>query len=139
MPHVSHLVTTSLNCASSPPEAVLCESDCLSACVVQSERKQKRVSVIVGNRKAPKKSDKIGSVSTLIAERLMYDGLTDAKATFLALCIHADTGSLCFESTTHRDAKALAWLMDQGASQAVIAAQARAASLTIRFHTIILQ
>jgi hypothetical protein len=74
MPHVSHLVTTSLNCVGSPPVAVLCESDCLNACVVQSEKKKKSVSVIVGNRKALKKSDKVGSVSTLIAEQLMDDG-----------------------------------------------------------------
>ncbi len=106
--------------------AVLCESDWpSSACVVQLERKKKkRVSVIVGNRKVPKKSANVGSVSTLIVERLMDGVLSDVEATFLALQIHADTGSLCFESTTPRDAKALAWLMDQGASQADIADQA---------------
>jgi hypothetical protein len=106
--------------------AVLCESDCpSSACVVQLERKKKkRVSVIVGNRKVPKKSANVGSVSTLIVERLMDGILPDVEATFLALQIHADTGSLCFESTTPRDANALAWLMDQGASQADIADQA---------------
>jgi hypothetical protein len=68
------------------------------------------------------KSDKVGYVSTLLVEQLMPDGLSDAKAPFLALCIHADTGSLCFESTTPRDVKALAWLMDQVASQANISA-----------------
>jgi hypothetical protein len=106
--------------------AVLCESDCpSSACVVQLERKKKkRVSVIVGNRKVPKKSANVGSVSTLIVERLMDGVLSDVEATFLALQIHADSGSLCFESTTPRDVKALAWLMDQGASQADIADQA---------------
>ena len=59
MPHGSNSVTTSLHCVGSPSVAVLCESDCpSSACVVQSERKKKkRVSVIVGNRKVPKKSD----------------------------------------------------------------------------------
>jgi hypothetical protein len=106
--------------------AVLCESDCpSSACVVQLERKKKkRVSVIVGNRKVPKKSANVGSVSTLIVERPMDGVLLDVEATFLALQIHADTDSLCFESTMPRDAKALAWLMDQGASQADIADQA---------------
>jgi hypothetical protein len=110
--------------------AVLSESDCpSSACLVQSERKKKkRVSVIVGKRKVPKKSANVGSVSTLIVERLMDDVLSDVEATFLALQIHADTGSLCFESTTPRIAKALAWLMDQGASQANIAAQASKAA-----------
>lgn len=73
--------------------------------------------------------DKVGSVSTLIVERLMEaeldDGLTEAEATLLALGIHADTGSLCFDSTTPRDAKALAWVMEQGASQAAIAEHAK--------------
>jgi CBS domain-containing protein len=69
-------------------------------------------------------------VSTLIVERLMEadledDGLTEAEATLLALGIHADTGSLCFDSTTPRDAKALAWVMEQGASQAAIAEHAK--------------
>lgn len=73
--------------------------------------------------------DKVGSVSTLIVERLqeaqLHDGLTEAEATLLALGIHADTGSLCFDSTTPRDAKALAWVMEQGASQAAIAEHTR--------------
>jgi hypothetical protein len=130
MPHGSRSVTTSLDCAGAPTVAVLCKSDCpSSACVVQLERKKKkRVSVIVGNRNVPKKSANVRSVSTLIVERLMDDVLSDVEATFLALQIHADTGSLCFESTTPRDAKALAWLMDQGASQANIAAQASKAA-----------
>jgi hypothetical protein len=137
MPHGSRSVTTSLDCVGAPAVAVLCESDCpSSACVVQSERKKKKrvVSVIVGNRKVPKKSANVGgSVSTLIVERLMDDVLSDVEATFLALQIHADTGPLCFKSTTPRDAKALAWLMDQGKCQAGIVAQAsKAASLTLR-------
>lgn len=74
--------------------------------------------------------DKVGSVSTLIVERLMKaslgdDGLTEAEATLLALGIHADTGSLCYDSTTARDATALAWVMQQGASQTAIAEHAQ--------------
>ena len=67
--------------------------------------------------------DNVGSVSTLIAERLQEAqiDLTEAEATLLALGIHADTGSLCYDSTTPRDAKALAWVMEQGASQTAIA------------------
>lgn len=82
--------------------------------------------------------DKVGSVSTLIVERLMKQQerqqqlceidcdlspftLTEAEATLLALGIHADTGSLCYDSTTPRDATALAWVMAQGASQVAIA------------------
>ena len=44
-----------------------------------------------------------------------------AEATLLALGIHADTGNLCFDSTTVRDAYALAWCISQGASQTAIA------------------
>ena len=39
----------------------------------------------------------------------------------MALGIHVDTGSLTFEGATARDATALAWLMEQGASLRVIA------------------
>lgn len=86
--------------------------------------------------------DKVGSVSTLIVERLMEaeldDGLSEAEATLLALGIHADTGSLCFDSTTPRDAKALAWVMEQGASQAAIAEHARA-SLSLEQQGVLTQ
>ena len=87
--------------------------------------------------------DGVGSVSTLIIERLMkqqekqqaaaslslsplpVSTLTAAEATLLALGIHADTGSLCYDSTTPRDAFALAWVMAQGASQVAIAEHAK--------------
>ncbi len=67
--------------------------------------------------------DKVGSVTTLIAERLQQQqvSLTEAEATLLALGIHADTGNLCFDNTTPRDAYALAWCLSQGASQTAIA------------------
>lgn len=70
--------------------------------------------------------DKVGSVSTLMTEHLKQANidLTEAEATLLALGIHADTGSLCFDSTTPRDAAALAWCLEQGASQAAIAEHA---------------
>lgn len=70
--------------------------------------------------------DKVGSVSTLMTEHLKQANidLTEAEATLLALGIHADTGSLCFDSTTPRDASALAWCLEQGASQAAIAEHA---------------
>jgi len=72
--------------------------------------------------------DEVGSVSTLMAERLQQADLelTEAEATLLALGIHADTGSLCYDSTTPRDAMALAWVMSQGASQPAIAEHAQA-------------
>jgi nanoRNase/pAp phosphatase (c-di-AMP/oligoRNAs hydrolase) len=71
--------------------------------------------------------DKVGSVSTLICERLKEADivLTQAESTLLALGIHADTGSLCYDSTTPRDALALAWLLELGASQVAIAEHAQ--------------
>ena len=63
--------------------------------------------------------DNVGSVTTLIVEKLRKErvDVTPPEATLLALGIHADTGSLCFDSTTPRDATALAWAMRNGASQ----------------------
>jgi hypothetical protein len=68
----------------------------------------------------------VGSVSTMVVERLQRANLdlSEAEATLLALGIHADTGSLCFDSTTPRDALALAHCMQQGASQPAIAEHA---------------
>jgi hypothetical protein len=104
MPQGRRSVTTSLDCVGTPAVAVLCESDRpSSACVVQLERKKKkRISVTVGNRKVPKKSANVGSVSTLIVEQLMDGVLSDVEATFLALQIHADTGLLCFPTIIDR-------------------------------------
>jgi len=71
--------------------------------------------------------DSVGSVSTMIVERLRTAGIppTEAEATLLALGIHTDTGSLCFDNTTPRDAKALGWVLERGASQPAIAEHAR--------------
>ena len=65
----------------------------------------------------------VGATTTLIAERLQAQSveLTGAEATVMALGIHVDTGSLTFASATARDAAALTWLMQQGASQSAIA------------------
>ncbi|RCJ25050.1 poly(A) polymerase [Nostoc sp. ATCC 43529] len=64
----------------------------------------------------------VGATTTLIAEQLQQQqiSLTPAEATVMALGIHVDTGSLTFDQSTPRDALALAWLMQQGASLAVI-------------------
>jgi len=94
--------------------------------------------------------DKVGSVTTLMVERFMKEmshhqknhststttscssrsttsslTVTPAETTLFALGIHADTGSLCFDSTTPRDAMALAWCLQHGASQAAIAEHAQ--------------
>ena len=75
----------------------------------------------------------VGSSTTLIVEKLREklknqpensdtpSGLLASEATVMALGIHVDTGSLTFEGATARDATALAWLMEQGASLRVIA------------------
>lgn len=70
--------------------------------------------------------DRVGSVSTMIAERLRNKGveMTEAEATILALGIHSDTGSLVYDSTTPKDAMMLGWAMEMGASQTAIAEHA---------------
>ncbi|MDJ1184374.1 CBS domain-containing protein [Roseofilum casamattae] len=68
----------------------------------------------------------VGATTTLVVERLQQQFpdseiiLTPAEATVMALGIHVDTGSLTFDSSTPRDALALAWLMTQGASLSVL-------------------
>lgn len=71
--------------------------------------------------------ENVGSVSTMIAERLKNKNvdLTEAEATILALGIHSDTGSLIYDSTTPKDASMLGWAMEMGASQAAIAEHAK--------------
>ena len=71
----------------------------------------------------------VGATTTLIVEKLKNQAensdtpsrLLPSEATVMALGIHVDTGSLTFEGATARDAIALAWLMEQGASLRVIA------------------
>ncbi len=55
-----------------------------------------------------------GANATLLIERLRENRviLSPLHATLLALGIHEDTGSLTFSATTHRDASALAWVME---------------------------
>jgi tRNA nucleotidyltransferase (CCA-adding enzyme) len=64
----------------------------------------------------------VGATTTLIAEQLQLASisLSPTVATVMALGIHVDTGSLTFDHSTARDAIALAWLMQQGASLKVI-------------------
>ncbi|ARV60315.1 poly(A) polymerase [Nostocales cyanobacterium HT-58-2] len=64
----------------------------------------------------------VGATTTLIVEQLQKQeiSLTSAEATVMTLGIHVDTGSLTFDYATSRDASALAWLMQQGASLSVV-------------------
>lgn len=72
----------------------------------------------------------VGATTTLMVEKLQAVLgesckteviLSPAEATVMALGIHVDTGSLSYEASTPRDALALAWLMQQGASLSVVA------------------
>ena len=60
----------------------------------------------------------VGATSTIFAERFEREGIepTITEATLLALGIHTDTGSLTYETSTPRDARALGWLVERGAS-----------------------
>ncbi len=64
----------------------------------------------------------VGATTTLVAELLQQQKieLTPFEATIMALGIHVDTGSLTFDQTTPRDARALAWLMEMGANTRII-------------------
>ncbi|AFY41282.1 CBS domain-containing protein [Nostoc sp. PCC 7107] len=64
----------------------------------------------------------VGACTTLMVEQLQQQqiSLTPSQATVMALGIHVDTGSLTYDLSTARDALALAWLMQQGASLGVI-------------------
>ncbi|RIK41852.1 MAG: polynucleotide adenylyltransferase [Chloroflexi bacterium] len=57
----------------------------------------------------------LGANTTLLVEKISEQqiDLMPVQATLLALGIHEDTGSLTYASTTHRDARALAWLMER--------------------------
>lgn len=63
----------------------------------------------------------VGATTTLLVEKLQEDGvrLTAEEATLLLLGIYEDTGSLMYDTTTVRDARAAAWLLEQGAQLAV--------------------
>ena len=68
-------------------------------------------------------TEAVGAITTYIAELLQSEkiSLTPFEATAMALGVHVDTGSLTFEQTTPRDARAIAWLMEQSANVAIIA------------------
>ncbi|VEP15726.1 tRNA nucleotidyltransferase/poly(A) polymerase [Hyella patelloides LEGE 07179] len=67
--------------------------------------------------------EEVGAITTVIAELLQQEQITPTafEATAMALGIHVDTGSLTYDQTTSRDARALAWLMEQGANVKTIA------------------
>lgn len=59
-----------------------------------------------------------GACATLLVEQIEAQGLAlnPLEATLLTLGIYEDTGSLAYGTTTARDLRAAAWLLDQGAA-----------------------
>lgn len=66
--------------------------------------------------------EEIGAATTLLVEKICRAGisLTPIEATLLLLGIYEDTGSLSYASTTPRDVRAAAWLMEQGGKVEVV-------------------
>jgi len=60
----------------------------------------------------------IGSTTTLMVEAMQQQGVTldFSSATLMLLGIYEDTGSLSYASTSPRDVRAAAWLLEQGAN-----------------------
>ncbi len=65
----------------------------------------------------------LGAATTILVEKIKAQDLeiSSFEATILALGIYEDTGSLQFPSTTGRDARAVAYLLDKGANLTVVA------------------
>ena len=64
----------------------------------------------------------VGATTTLLVEKIRLSGpaLTPEEATLLLLGIYEDTGSLTYDTTTPRDIRAAAWLLEQGAQLPVV-------------------
>ncbi|NMA68169.1 MAG: CBS domain-containing protein [Desulfitobacterium sp.] len=67
--------------------------------------------------------ESLGSCTTLLIEEMQRLKIepNSFEATLFALGIYEDTGSLLFESTTVRDIKAVAYLLEKGANLGVVA------------------
>ena len=61
--------------------------------------------------------EEVGATATLLVEEIQEAGrdLSPVQATLLLLGIYEDTGSLSYASTTPRDVRASAWLLERGA------------------------
>jgi tRNA nucleotidyltransferase (CCA-adding enzyme) len=66
--------------------------------------------------------EEVGATTTLLVEKLAEQGLaiSPVEATLLALGIYEDTGSLSYETTTGRDLRSAAWLLEHGANLLVV-------------------
>ena len=67
-------------------------------------------------------ADEVGATSTMLVERIRDRGISlgEVGATLLLMGIYEDTGALSYLTTTPRDAQAAAWLLERGASLAVV-------------------
>ncbi len=67
--------------------------------------------------------EKVGAAVTLLIERIIELRLriSSVEATVMALGIYDDTGNLLYPTTTARDMRAAAFLLDNGANMSVIA------------------
>ncbi len=68
------------------------------------------------------KVEPVGATTTILVEMLQNTGLhlSSEEATLLLLGIFEDTGSLTYDTSTSRDARAVAWLFEQGAKLSVV-------------------
>ncbi|OGO14712.1 MAG: hypothetical protein A2Y93_05975 [Chloroflexi bacterium RBG_13_68_17] len=65
--------------------------------------------------------EEVGATTTLLVEALQegHPELNPVESTLLLLGIYEDTGSLSYGSTSPRDVRACAWLLESGASLAI--------------------
>jgi len=68
--------------------------------------------------------DQVGAITSLLVEKLreLCVSLTPLEATLLLLGIHEDTGSLSYPTTTARDVRCVAWLLEQEANLDLVGA-----------------
>jgi tRNA nucleotidyltransferase (CCA-adding enzyme) len=66
--------------------------------------------------------EEIGATTSLLLERIIARriSVTRIEATLLALGIYEDTGSLTYPTTTARDVRCAAWLLEHGANLEVV-------------------
>ena len=67
-------------------------------------------------------NEQVGATATLLVEKIAERGLTltPLEATLLLLGIYEDTGSLVYVTSTPRDLRAAAWLLEQSANLQVL-------------------
>ena len=66
--------------------------------------------------------DPVGATTSLLVEKLQEQQIAvdTIGASLLLMGIYEDTGALTYGTTTHRDAQAAAWLMQQGADLSLV-------------------